>query len=87
MFQKIIEKNINKLEVNDVDKFAREENIILNKLELDIIFYYIKNEWKTLIYGDSNNIFRDLKTKLSNDNYNKITKLFAFYKEKYKNYL
>ena len=87
MFTKIIEKNINKLTINDIKDFLIKENIYLNENELNIIYYYIKANWKTLLYGDSSKIFNDLKSKMSNENYNKLVNLFNFYKEKYKNYL
>ncbi len=87
MILKFIEKNINSLSKNDIKNIAKNENVILNDKEIDIIYFYIKNEYKTLLYGDSDSIFNDLKSRINPTSYNQIKDLFDFYKNKYQNYL
>ena len=87
MILRMIEKYINNLEKTDIKDYALKENIFLNSNEVDIIYNYIKNDYKTLLYGDSTNIFNNLKSRINPTSYEKIKNLFDFYKEKYKNYL
>lgn len=87
MIQKLIEKKIKELSLNDINKFALTENIYLSSNELNIIYNHIKNDWKTLLYGDSNIIFNNLKNEINENNYIKIYNLFNKYKKMYKNYL
>lgn len=87
MVLKMIEKKVNSLTKDDVVKMARDENITLNDNEVDIIYKYVKNDWRTLIYGDSNIIFSQLKNQINPNAYDKIKALFDFYRDKYKNYL
>jgi hypothetical protein len=87
MILKLIEKNINSLTKNDIVTLAKGENIILNDNEVNIIYDYIKKDYKILLYGNSENIFKDLKSRINPTAYKKIKELFDFYKDKYKNYL
>lgn len=87
MILKLIEKHINNLTKNDIINLANTEGINLNNNEVDIIYTYIKNDYKVLLYGNSESIFKDLKSRINPTAYNKIKELFDFYKEKYKNYL
>lgn len=87
MILRFIEKNVNSLSKDDIKTISKNENIILNDKEIDIIYYYIKNEYKTLIYGDSSSIFNDLKSRINPTSYSQIKSLYDFYKDKYKNYL
>lgn len=83
----LIKNYISKITTKDIDSFARKNNIELTKEEIKIIDNYIKNDWKTIIYGNSENILNELKQKLDNEKYQKIEKLYIESKNKYKNYL
>lgn len=85
--KKLIQNYIHKITENDIEMFAVKNNIKLNKSEISAIYFYVKNEYETLLYHDSTSIFDDLKTKLSAKNYEKIVSVFKEYKEKYKHYL
>lgn len=87
MFSKLILKYINNLTKNDIMLLASSNNIKLNNDEVDIIYNYIKKDYKILLYGNSEPIFNDLKNKINYDSYEKIKYFFNFYKKKYKNYL
>ena len=87
MFSKIIENYIKNLSIKDINDFSNKENIVLNNDELDFIYNIIKNEYKTLLYGDSTFILSKLKSRINPTSYQKIILLFNQYKEKYKKYL
>lgn len=84
---KFIEQYINKITLNDIVNFADKNNISIDKYTSQIIYFYIKNYWYDLLYKDSNSILNKLKKEINLDIYNKIEKLFYFYKNKYKDYL
>lgn len=85
--ENMIKNYIDKLSINDINRFAINNNINLNNDELNIIYKYIKNDWKTIIYGNYSYILNDLKNKINSSNYNKIEQLFYKYKSKYQNLL
>lgn len=85
--EQIIKKYIDKININDINRFANKNNISLSNDELNLIYKYVKNDWKTIIYGNYNSILNDLKSKISIDKYNKIEKLFYKFKSKYQNLL
>jgi hypothetical protein len=85
--KKLIQKYINKITVTDVEMFAINNNIKLNKNETSAIYSVLKEHYNNLLYGNSEIALNILKNKLSNENYNKVYSLFMKYKEKYNNYL
>lgn len=85
--KKLIQNYIHKITENDIELFAIKNGVRLSKKEISILYYYVKNEYETLLYGDSAFIFADLKEKLSSKNYEKVVSTFQMYKEKYGRYL
>lgn len=85
--EKIISEYINKISIQDIIEFANKNNIYLNDYESNLIYNYIKNDWKTIIYGNYNSILNDLKNKIDINKYNKIEQLFYKFKSKYQNLL
>lgn len=83
----LLRNYINKLTVNDIRLFANSRGITLNNTEIELIYKYVKNDWETIIFGNSTKIFDDLKENLTPCNYQIIVNLFDNYKEKFKNYL
>ena len=83
----LIKNYISKLTLNDIEKFARKNEIELNEKELKIIEIHIRNDWKTIIYGDPTPVLNNLKEKINKVQYQKIENLYKEYKDKYKNYL
>ena len=61
MMRILIEQYINRLEKQDVVSFGEKNGIILNEKELDTVFNHIKNNWKTIIYGNPRPILDDIK--------------------------
>ena len=85
--ERLISEYINKISISDINIFASKNNIHLNNDELNLIYSYVKNDWKTIIYGNYNVILNDLKNKIDSNKYNQIEQLFYKFKSKYKNLL
>lgn len=87
MIQNLIKEHISRLTHTDVDKFAKENNIFLTDEELNNVYNVIKNDWYELVYGDSNSVFNNNRSKISDESYSKIKELFDFFKKKYQRFL
>lgn len=87
MFKYIIQKHINNLSINDIYKFALENNVTLNDYEANLIYKNIKSDWKTIIYSNHYIILDKIKDKIEPTTYYKLEELIILYKNKYKNYL
>ena len=87
MYKSIIKNYIKKLNTQDILNFSLKNNINLNENEVNIILDYIKNDYETIMYGNPEHIFNELKLKLNKDTYDKLIILYNEFKEKYKNYL
>ena len=87
MIQNLIKEHISKLKVEDVSRFAVENNVFLTNEELNNVYDIIKNNWYELIYGDSNSIFENNRSKVSEESYKKARELFDFFKKKYQRFL
>lgn len=80
---RIIENYISRLNVNDIKSFAANNGITLDDEELNLVYNYIINDWKTICYGNPRGILDDLKNKLNSDSYNKIEQLYSQFKNRY----
>jgi len=87
MKDKLLKNYINKLKKEDIKLFATNNNITLNDNELSIIYDTIKNDYESILYGNHDKVFNELKSKVSSDNYDKIINLFFEYKKKYDQFL
>ena len=87
MINKLIENYINTMTIDDVNKFAMNNNVSLSNDELTIIYSTIKNNWYDLIYGNYSSIFNELKNKISPSTYKKAEELFFYFKNKYQRFL
>jgi hypothetical protein len=83
----LIKSYISRLTLDDIDKFAKKHGIDLNEEELKLIEQHIRKDWHTIIYGNPRSILDNLKTKLKNNEYQKIENLYVEFKNKYQNYL
>ena len=83
--ERLISEYVNRMNIDDVSKFATQNGISLNEKELNIIFNYIKKEYMTICFGNPRPILDDLKTKINPVSYQKIESLYIFFKEKYGN--
>ncbi len=82
MYESLIKKYINKLTINDINNFAKQNNIILPTGEDKTIYDFIINNWKEIYNSKDLSVFNEIKTKISNNTYNKIIELYNIYKEK-----
>lgn len=78
----LIEEYVNRMQKEDINKFALKQGIILNNDELDILYTYIKNNYKTILYGNPKEILLEIKNKVSSLTYNKIENLYMKFKDK-----
>lgn len=83
----LIKNYISRITIEDINKFSKKHNIELSKEELKLIEQHIKNDWKTIIYGNPKPILDNLKEKLNQEKYQKIENLYIEFKDKYKHYL
>jgi len=71
---------ISKLNKNDIINYSNKLGIILNENDLDVIYYYIKNEHKRF-FNNPQEIFIELQSKVSSDIYRKLEELYNKYKK------
>lgn len=79
----LISEYVKRITKDDINKFALKQGVSLTKDELDIIYNYVKKEYKTVIYGNPRVILDELKIKVRPITYNKIESLY----EQFKGYL
>lgn len=87
MFKKIIIEKIKNLTLKDVQSFAYQNQVSLNKDEAEIILEYIKKDYEILLYGDPKEIFKNLSQEIGVEKSKKIEDLFFYFKKKYQFYL
>lgn len=83
----IIERYMNKLTKDDVNNFARKNNVFLNEEELDFTYAFVKKNWQTVIANPNTLNLDRYQDKFTEENLVKIKKLFKEYSIRYKNYL
>lgn len=81
----LISEYINRMKKEDISKFALKQGIILDDNELDIIYNYVKKDYKTFIYGNPRVILDEVKKKVRPLTYNKIENLYQQFKDKIPN--
>lgn len=74
----LIKTYIDKLSIDDVENYIRNNYGTVNENEVVIIYSYIKNRWED-IYNDNPKVWNELKEKLSSNTYNEIVKLYKKY--------
>ena len=82
----LISEYVNRMQKHDVNNFALKQGITLDNEELDIIYNYIKNNYKTLIYGNPKVILEEIKYQVKPLTYNKIENLYMQFKDKIDNF-
>lgn len=82
-----IEKYINNLTINNINDFAKKNNIFLTEKELNLLYHITKNNYLDILNGHDEKIKIFLKANLSKKNYELIINLYNEYKKKYQNYL
>lgn len=78
----LIEDYVSRLKKSDVERFALKQGIVLDSEELDIVYDYIKRQYKTIIYGNPKDILLEIKGKVKPITYSKIENLYEKFKDK-----
>ena len=82
----LIKNYVSKLSKEKLDNFAKKNDIILNENEINYLLNLIKNNIDDLLKNDKKYLSK-IKNNISNTKYEKIYKLYTYYKNKYKDYL
>ena len=78
-----LDNYINKLKEEHIIKYAKNQNIKLANNESQIIYNFIKNNYKSLYENEYNeDLIKELKCKLTYNTYIKINMLYKEAKEK-----
>lgn len=83
----LIERYMDKLNINDVNNYLLNNNISLNNEELEFSYNFIKKNWKSIISNISSFNISKYKEKFSEENYIKLQLLLKESILKYQNYL
>ena len=83
MKEKLISEYVNRMSLEDVNNFALKNGIILKDNEIKLIFDHIKNNWRTIVFGNPRGILDDLKEKLDSTSYQKVETLYIYFKNLY----
>ncbi len=86
MHRLLIENYVKQIKKSDIYNFALINNIDLSEKDIDILYYYLKKNWKELLYGNKN-ILNDLKQEIDEKKFLKIKSLFEIYYNKYQDLL
>ena len=83
MKERLISEYVNRMTLEDVNNFALKNGINLKDTEVKIIYDHIKNNWRTIVFGNPRGILDDLKEKLDSTSYQKIESLYIYFKNRY----
>ena len=83
----IIDKYMTNLTKDDVNNFALKKNIYLADDELDLIYSFIKKNYKEILKNPSLFDINRFESKFHEDNFNKIKKVYIEYFSKYQKFL
>jgi len=78
----LLEQYINRLKKEDINIFALKEGVTLEDYELDIIYNYVKEDYKTVIYGNARSILDKIKNEVKPFTYSKIENLYERFKHR-----
>ena len=81
--ENIIKKYVNILKKEDIVNFAKKNNLLLEKEELEIIYSTIKNRYID-IYNDGIKVINEYKDKLKKNTYDKLIEVYENAKKYYK---
>ena len=79
----LLEQYINRLKKEDINIFALKEGVTLEDYELDIIYNYVKEDYKTVIYGNARSILDKIKNEVKPFTYSKIENLYERFKNRF----
>lgn len=83
----LIERYINKMNIEDINNFAKSKNINLSNEELSFTYNFIKKNYQDMLKNPQVFSLDRYKNNYSIENYNKINKVYEEYKNKYYRFL
>lgn len=83
----LVEKYIKNMTIDDVKNFALKKGANLSESELNFTFNFIKNNYQNILKNPSLLDLERYKNQYTKENYEKITKVFQEYSQKYARYL
>ena len=78
MREKIIRSYIKSITKNDIDTYAKKNNIKLNENELEYIYFNIKNNYDEIL-NNPMLYLNKAKNNLNTNTYNKLYELYSIY--------
>ncbi len=84
---KLIQDYITRISEDDIKSFATSNGVSLENKDVSLIYYHIKNNWRTILYGNPRVVLDDLKAKLKPEQYQRIENLYIQFKNRYSNFL
>lgn len=78
----LIEEYISRIKKEDIYRFALKQGITLDYDEIEIIYNYIKKDYKKIIYGNSEDILLDAKKQMKPNTYKKMEEFYFKFKNK-----
>ena len=75
------------LSIDQVNNFAKANDVILNEHELNFTYDFVKKNWETILGNPNLLNLERYKHEFTSENYEKIQKLIKVYYQKYHNYL
>ena len=78
IYKEFIKNNINKLTMNDLEKFAQKNHIEYSQYDLIIIYNFIMNNYNELLERKKN-LFNKIKDKINSKLYDEIIRLYKYY--------
>lgn len=82
IYKDIVRKYIDKLTINDLEVFAKNNNITYTNDELIIVYQFIKYHYNDLL--DQNiKVFEEIRNKINPNLYKRLLNLYIDYKQKY----
>lgn len=83
MYDYLISQYIEKLMPEEINNFALQHGITLQEKEIQLLYYCIKKDWRTIIYGNPRPILDELKKELNPLTYSKIEELYISFRNKF----
>ena len=83
----IIERYINNMTIEDINNFAISKDIYLCEEEKEFTYNFIKTNYKNLLGNPKLFNLERYKNKYTKENFEKISKVFQEYFQKYSRYL
>ncbi len=79
----LVKEYINKINEDDIEKYALKEGIKLLDNEKVVIYNFIKENWEDFFTNESDNLLKKIENDVRPEIYNYILKLYNKYKRQF----